>query len=96
MDRLDGLPPGVAGVRYGGNVVQLKATVCGFWEPLVAPGEDVVESQVLSCIVNVFGDVLGTARCSFEWGWIGSIRHPFMAIYSGNQVIDLVVTSAEP
>jgi hypothetical protein len=56
----------------------------------------IVEGQVLSCIVNIFGDVLGTARCSFERGWIGSIRRPFMAIYSGSQVIDLVVTSAEP
>jgi hypothetical protein len=30
--------------------------------------------------------------CAFERGWIGSIRRPFMPLYAGDQVIELVET----
>ena len=77
-------------MRYGGNAVHLKSKVGGFWHPLVQPGEDVVHGQALGHLVDIFGDTIETTICSFEHGWIGSIRRPFMPIYSGDQIIELV------
>ena len=39
---------------------------------------------------DIWGDVVETTRCSFERGWIGSIKRPYMPIYSGDQIIELV------
>ena len=96
MEMLPGSPPEVTDVRYGGNAVHLKAKLGGFWEPLVAPGEDVLKGQKLGRTVNIFGDTVETTLCCFERAWIGSIRRPFIPIYGGDQVIELVEASAEP
>jgi predicted deacylase len=90
MGMLPGEPPRVDGVRYGGNAVHLKAQAGGFWHPLVQPGDDVVQGQKLGHLVDIFGDTIATTHCSFPHGWIGSIRRPFMPIYAGDQVIELV------
>ena len=92
MDMLPGTPPTAADVRYGGNAIHLKSTTGGFWQPLVEPGQDVVRDQPLGELVNIYGDMVETTRCGFDLGWIGSIRRPFMPLYSGDQVIELVET----
>ena len=92
MGMVPGEPPGAADIRYGGNAVHLKSAAGGFWHPLVQPGDDVMEGQALGHVVDIWGDVAATTHCSYERGWIGSIRRPFMAIYAGDQVIELVET----
>lgn len=96
MEMLPGSPPEAADVRYGGNAVHLKATTGGFWEPLVSSGEDVSKDQPLGRVVNIFGDTVETTICGFAQAWIGSIRRPFMPVYGGDQVIELVEASVEP
>jgi uncharacterized protein len=54
------------------------------------PGQDVERDQPLGQIVDIWGDVIETTVCAFDRGWIGSIRRPYMPIYSGHQIIELV------
>ena len=90
MEMLPGTPPGVTDIRYGGNAVHLKARAGGFWHPVVRPGDDVARGQALGQVVDIWGDTTQTVQCGYEAGWIGSIRRPFMPIYAGDQVIELV------
>lgn len=92
MGMLPGAPPVATNIRYGGNAVHLKSVRGGFWHPLVQPGDDVVRGQALGRMVDIWGDVVATTTCSYERGWIGSIKRPFMPIYAGDQVIELVET----
>jgi predicted deacylase len=94
MGMLPGEPPAATDIRYGGNAVHLKTRVGGFWHPHVAPGDDVVEGQPLGTVVDIFGDEIETTTCLFPRGWIGSIKRPFMPIYSGDQIIELVESVA--
>jgi predicted deacylase len=87
---LPGAPPTTSNIRYGGNAVHLKTRTGGFWHTLVEPGDDVVKDQPLGHMVDIWGDVVETTRCSFQRGWIGSIKRPYMPIYSGDQIIELV------
>jgi hypothetical protein len=48
--------------------------------------------QPLGEIIDIYGDTVETTTCAFERGWIGSIRRPFMPLYPGDQVIELVET----
>ena len=96
IEMLPGIPLKAENVRYGGNAVHLRATASGFWQPLVSPGEDVSAGQPLGRIVGIFGDIVETPKSSFAPGWIGSIRRPFMPIYAGDQVIELVETVSSP
>ncbi len=90
MQMLPGTPPTANDVRYGGNAVHLKCTRGGFWHPLVEPGDDVVLGQPLGRMVDIWGDVVETTTCSYERAWIGSIKRPYMPIYNGDQIIELV------
>lgn len=90
LGMLPGTPPRANDIRYGGNAIHLKAKIGGFWHPLVQPGEDVAEGQALGHVVDIFGDIVEVTTCSFPRGWIGSIRRPFMPIYGGDQIIELV------
>ena len=55
---------------------------------------DVVGGQALGEIVDIWGDTIETTRCGYERGWIGSIRRPFMPIYAGDKIIELVQSVA--
>jgi predicted deacylase len=90
LGMLPGTPPTVSDIRHGGNAIHLKTRVGGFWHPLVVPGQDVERDQPLGQIVDIWGDVIETTVCAFDRGWIGSIRRPYMPIYSGHQIIELV------
>lgn len=90
MEMLPGDVPAVSDIRYGGNAVHLKSGAGGFWHPLVAPGDDVVAGQELGHVLDIWGDVSHRVHCGYARGWIGSIRRPFMPIYAGDQVIELV------
>lgn len=90
LGMLPGEPERPARVRLGGNAVHLKCSRGGYFEPLVGPGDDVVAGQALGRIVNAYGDEVETTRCPAETAWVGSIRRPYMPIYSGDQVFELV------
>ena len=90
MKMLAGDLPTVTDVRPGGNAVHLKAQVGGFWHPRVQPGEDMVRGQVMGTIVDIFGEEAAEVTCPFEHAWVGSIRRPFMPIYSGDQMMEVV------
>jgi len=92
LGMLSGVPPVASDVRHGGNAIHVKSTKGGFWHAKVAPGEDMVEGQVMGEIVNFFGEVVETARCSLPKAWVGSIRRPFMPIYAGDQIVEVVQT----
>lgn len=92
MGLLPGAPARPPRVRLGGNAVHLKCAKGGYFESLVAPGDDVSEGQTLGRIVNAYGDVVETTRCPVGAAWVGSIRRPWMPIYSGDQVFELVET----
>jgi predicted deacylase len=92
LEMLPGIPPVAHDVRYGGNAVHLKAQSGGFWHASVEPGQDIVKGEELGRIVDIFGDTIETTTCIFERGWIGSIRRPYMPIYAGDQIIELVET----
>ncbi len=90
LEMLPGTPPDATDIRYGGNAVHLKSRAGGFWHPLVRPGDDVAHGQALGHIVDIWGDTAQTVQCGYEAAWIGSIKRPFMPIYAGDQVIELV------
>jgi hypothetical protein len=90
LEMLPGTPPAANDIRYGGNAVHLKSSAGGFWHPLVRPGDDVAQGQALGHVVDIWGDTVQTVQCGYASGWIGSIRRPFMPIYAGDQVIELV------
>ncbi len=93
-----GMMPGVAPVaqdiRHGGNAIHVKSTKGGFWHPKVAPGDDMVQGQVMGEMVDFFGTVVETTRCPLPKAWVGSIRRPYMPIYAGDQVVEVVETIA--
>jgi predicted deacylase len=96
MGLLPGDAPTARDIRYGGNAVHLKSGAGGFWHPLVAPGNDVVAGQELGHIINIWGDVTHRVQCAYTQGWVGSIRRPFMPVYAGDQVIELVESVGGP
>jgi predicted deacylase len=87
---LDGEPPRHARYRLGGDAYHLKSTRGGLWHTLVQPGDEVTQGQALGTIVDLWGDVVETPRCPLGHAWVGSIRRPYMPIYSGDQVTELV------
>jgi predicted deacylase len=90
LGMLPGITPTASDIRYGGNALHLKARAGGFWHAAVAPGADVAEGQPLGHVLDIFGDTVDTILCSYPKAWIGSTRRPFMPIYAGDQVIELV------
>lgn len=92
MGLLPGEPKRADRFRLGGNAVHMKSTKGGFFVPLVAPGDDLVKDQPLGHIVDAFGDVVETPLCPVEKAWVGSIRRPYMPIFNGDQVTEIVET----
>ena len=92
MGLLPGEPKRANRFRLGGNAVHLKSTKGGFFVPLVQPGDDLVRNQPLGHIVDGFGDVVETPVCPVEKAWVGSIRRPYMPIFNGDQVTEIVET----
>lgn len=87
---LPGDPPAAADIRRGGNAVHVKCTRGGYWNPAVAPGEDMAGGQVLGEMLSMAGEVLETIRCPIASAWAGSIRRPWMPLYAGDQVVEVV------
>jgi predicted deacylase len=96
LGMLPGDPPTATDIRYGGSAIHIKSTRGGIWHNAVAPGDDVTEGQTLGTVVNFVGETVETVACPMPRAWIGSIRRPFMPIYSGDQVIELVERKDEP
>lgn len=96
LGMLPGAPPVATDIRYGGGALHLKSTRGGIWHNAVQPGDDVVAGQVLGTVVDFVGETVETVICPMDRGWIGSIRRPYMPIYSGDQVIELVERRDKP
>jgi predicted deacylase len=92
LGMLPGEPARPSRYRLGGDAVYVKATEGGLFQPLVAPGDDVVAGQPLGRIMNLFGDVAQEIVCPVERAWIGSVRRPNMPIYNGDQAFEIVAT----
>ncbi len=90
LGMLPGTPPVAQDIRHGGNAVHVKARAGGFWHPRVAPGDDMVKDQVMGEVVDFYGDVVEKVLCPFPRAWVGSIRRPYMAIFSGDQLVEVV------
>lgn len=90
LGMIPGLPPASKNIRRGGGAVHVKATRGGFWQPAVAPGEDMVRGQTMGRIIDVFGATAETIACPHDRAWVGSIRRPWMAVHAGDQVIEAV------
>jgi len=90
LGMLPGALPTVADVRHGGNAVHVKATVGGFWQSEVAPGDDMTSGQLMGRMLSITGEVVEEIRCPLPQAWVGSIRRPWMPIYAGDQVVEVV------
>lgn len=96
MGMLPGELPTTATYRYGQNAVDMTARNGGLYRTLVEAGDDVVKGQKVGEVVNIYGDVTQTIRCELERGWVGAIRRPWMPIYSGEEVIEIIQTIPDP
>lgn len=76
--------------KHGGNAVHVKCTRGGYWEPAVAPGDTMVGGQVMGVMRDITGLVVEEIRCPIVRAWVGSIRRPFMPLYNGEQVVEVV------
>jgi hypothetical protein len=85
-----GPPPVARDIRLGGGAVHVKATRGGFWQPAVAPGDDMVAGQEMGRIIDVFSDTAEVVPCPHARAWVGSIRRPHMAVHAGDQVVEAV------
>jgi predicted deacylase len=87
---LPGDPPVATDLRRGGNAVHVKCTRGGYWNPAVAPGDDMAGGQVMGEMIAMTGEVLETIHCPVASAWVGSIRRPWMPLYAGDQVVEVV------
>jgi predicted deacylase len=90
MKMLPGDPPVAADIRRGGNAVHVKCTRGGYWNPAVAPGDDMTGGQIMGEMLSMTGEVLETIHCPIASAWVGSIRRPWMPLYAGDQVVEVV------
>jgi predicted deacylase len=90
LGMLPGAPPVAEDIRYGGNAVHVKCQRGGYWSPAVAPGDDMVGGQVMGEMIAMTGEVLETITCPIASAWVGSIRRPWMPLYAGDQVVEVV------
>ena len=92
--RAMGMIPGEAAPharpKHGGNAIHVKCTRGGYWEPAVAPGDTMVGGQVMGVMRAITGEVLETIPCPIARAWVGSIRRPYMPLYNGEQVVEVV------
>ncbi|UCE32358.1 MAG: hypothetical protein JSW68_05465, partial [Burkholderiales bacterium] len=92
LGKLPGEPPRPARFRLGGDAVHLKCTRGGLFHALVAAGDDLVRGQPVGYVVNLYGDIVETPVCPLDEAWVGSIRRPYMPVYNGDQVTEIVGT----
>jgi uncharacterized protein len=90
MNMLEGAPEPAPNPKFGGNAVHIKCTRSGNWEPHVAPGDTMVAGQVMGVMRDITGLIVEEVRCPTPRAWVGSIRRPFMPLYNGEQVVEVV------
>lgn len=96
LGMLPGEVPMLGAYRYGQNAVDMTAQKGGLYRSLVEAGDDVVKGQKVGEVVTIYGDVTQTIHCELERGWVGAIRRPWMPIYSGEEVIEIIETMPDP
>ncbi|CAH1690063.1 conserved hypothetical protein [Hyphomicrobiales bacterium] len=77
-------------IRRGGNAIHIKCTRGGFWHPAVMPGDDLKAGQLMGRLINMFGDLVEEVVCPIQSAWVGSVRRPYMPLFSGDQVMEVV------
>ena len=90
LGMLPGEPPSATDIRRGGNAVHVKCSAGGYWKCHVEPGQDMVGGQVMGEMLDMYGEVVETIRCPTPQAWVGSIRRPWMPLYAGDQVVEVV------
>lgn len=90
LGMIEGAPPVEQDIRRGGNAVHVKCTRGGYWNAHVEPGQDMVGGQVMGEMLDMAGEVIETIRCPTAQAWVGSIRRPWMPLYAGDQVVEVV------
>ncbi|WP_439596398.1 succinylglutamate desuccinylase/aspartoacylase family protein [Falsiroseomonas sp.] len=90
LGMLPGTPPTASDIRYGGNAVHVKCSQGGYWDCRVEPGQDMAAGDVMGHMVDMTGQVVETITCPAKSAWVGSIRRPWMPLYAGDQVVEVV------
>jgi predicted deacylase len=90
LGMIPGEPPTATDIRRGGNAVHVKCTRGGFWNPMIEPGQDMVAGQKMGEMIDMHGEVVETILCPAAQAWVGSIRRPWMPLYAGDQVVEVV------
>lgn len=62
----------------------------GIFEATAEPGCDVSYGEELGRTVNLFGDVVERHTCECETAWLAAVRRPYMSVFSGDDVAELV------
>jgi len=89
MSMLPGRPPPLD-YRIGQTANVLKSTRGGIFFGSVEPGASATRNTELGRVVDLYGDVTETFHCPFDAAWVAAIRRPFMPIYSGEEVAEVV------
>jgi uncharacterized protein len=76
--------------KHGGNAVHVKCIRGGYWEPHVQPGDTMTAGQLMGVMRDITGLVVEEVRCPARHAWVGSIRRPWMPLYNGEQVVEVV------
>jgi predicted deacylase len=90
LGMIPGDPPTAENIRYGGNAVHVKCTRGGYWNPAVAPGDDMTAGRLMGEMLDMYGEVVEQIRCPAREAWVGSIRRPWMPLHAGDQVVEVV------
>ena len=56
----------------------------------IGRGNDVQTAAIAALRPYVVGLVVEEVRCPTRYAWVGSIRRPFMPLYNGEQVVEVV------
>lgn len=93
---LEGEPPRQDSYRILEKCSLVFTRFGGFAIPLAAPGEVVSEGQVVSKVMNSFGDIVEEIRAPFGPAYIAAQRRPYQPIYSGTMMVECVSFTFEP
>jgi uncharacterized protein len=90
MGIIPGTPSRQARYRVMDHALLVHSRRGGLFDQAVRPGEVVEKGQLLGTIRDLHGSVAEEVRSPSGPGWIGSIRRPWMPVYSGDQIAEVI------
>jgi predicted deacylase len=90
MGIVPGAPPRQERYRVMDHALLVHSRRGGLFEQAVRPGEIVEKGQLLGTIRDLYGGIAEEVRSPSGPGWIGSIRRPWMPVYSGDQIAEVI------